>query len=55
MKCKYGEICGGCSFLELEEKEYQAQKLSNFKKIISECAQKDISLDVPIFYKEEKA
>ncbi len=52
MKCKYGEICGGCSFLELEEKEYQAQKLSNFKKIISECAQKDISLDDPIFIKE---
>ncbi|MDD4557202.1 MAG: methyltransferase [Alphaproteobacteria bacterium] len=52
MKCPYSNICGGCTFLELEEKEYQTQKVSEFKKIISQCSQKEIAFANPIFIPE---
>ncbi|MFV0626286.1 MAG: class I SAM-dependent RNA methyltransferase [Alphaproteobacteria bacterium] len=51
MNCKYAEVCGGCAFINLDEKVYREQKYANFKKIISTCKQ-EAPLEEPIFIKD---
>ena len=49
MNCVYENICGGCPFRTLGEKEYQKRKLETFKKIIANLAQEKISFGTPLF------
>lgn len=49
MKCENYEICGGCSFRDMKEADYQKQKEFDIKNILSRIKQKDIHFGKTVF------
>lgn len=49
MSCPLQNVCGGCLFRHLSPEEYQAQKVDDFKRIISGLNQPEIRLGEPVF------
>ena len=49
LSCK---TCGGCPLRHLNKEQYETEKLSDFKQIISSVKCSDIKFDAPIFIKD---
>ncbi len=48
-ECIFNDLCGGCSFRNLDIKEYQKQKQENLQKILQPLSEQNFIFEKPIF------